>query len=91
MIRLKRNKLSLTLLNGEERQQHGNLMVDGPFNNEPLAEGCKVGGVPKRTDHGNRPIFSTKFRKTVHILAFIGKRNTGGHGNSYFDRCLTDF
>ena len=54
---------------------------------------CKIrvqrGGVPKRTAHGNRPIFLTKFRNVVHIFANLGNKNTGGHGNSYFDRYLT--
>ena len=40
-------------------------------------------GVPKRTEHRNWPIFSTAFRKIVHILADFGKRNTGGHANSF--------
>ena len=34
-------------------------------------------GVPKRTEHGNRPIFSTEFGKIVHILADFGNRNRG--------------
>ena len=32
------------------------------------------GGSAKRTEHGNRPIFSTEFGKIVHILADFGKR-----------------
>ena len=39
------------------------------------------GGIPKKKEHGNRPIFSTKFGKIVHILADLRSRNTGGHGN----------
>ena len=46
--------------------------------------------IPKRTEHENRPIFSTKFGKIAHVLADLGNRNTGGHGNFYFDIYLTD-
>ena len=41
-------------------------------------------GCPKRTEHGNRPIFSTEFGNIVHILADFGNRNTGGHGKIIF-------
>ena len=41
-------------------------------------------------EHENRPMFSTEFGIIVHILADFGNRNTGGHGNFYFDRYLTD-
>ena len=39
-----------------------------------------LGVVPKRTEHGY----------IAHILADFGNRKTSGHGNFYFDRCLTD-
>ena len=50
-------------------------------------------GVPKRMEHENRPVFSTEFEQIVHMLAYIGNRNTGGHrnllvwqiSNGYFD------
>ena len=48
------------------------------------------GGGPKRTKHGDRPIFSMDFGKIVYIFAEFGNKNTGGHGNFYFDRYLTD-
>ena len=47
-------------------------------------------GVPKRTENGNRPIFSTKFGNFVHILADYENRNIAEHGNFLFDRYLTD-
>ena len=48
------------------------------------------GGVPWRTEHGNRPIFSSEFGEVGHILAGFENWNTGGHGNSSFDRYATD-
>ena len=48
------------------------------------------GGFPKRTEHGNRPSFSTEFEKIVYNLEDFGTRNTGGHGNFDFDRYISN-
>ena len=45
--------------------------------------------VIRRTEQGNRLIFSTEFGKMIHILADFGNRNTGGYGNIYIDSYLT--
>ena len=47
-------------------------------------------GVPKRTEHGHGPIFSTVFGKIVCIFTSFtnfGNWNTGGHGDFFI---LTD-
>ena len=41
----------------------------------------QMGGGPKSAEHGHWPIFSMEFGKSVHILADIGSKNIGGHGN----------
>ena len=43
------------------------------------------GDVPMTTEHENWPFFATESKKLVYILADFGNRNTGGHGNFYFD------
>ena len=53
-----------------------------------LSKGGK--GVPKRTEHGYLPTFSTEFGNIAHIEADFENRNTGRHENFNPDRYLTD-
>ena len=41
-------------------------------------------------EHGKWPISLTKFGNVVYVLADFVNRNTGGQGNFYRDRYLTD-
>ena len=49
-----------------------------------------VKGIPTRMKRGNWPIFSTEFERFVYIVSDYRNKIISGHGNSYFDRYLTD-